>query len=60
MCSQLGPEDAKTIKQMLALGVITLIGGIIVVGWPVLILIALAGVGWAVYRQQRKRAKNMV
>jgi hypothetical protein len=48
------------IKIMFAMAVITLIGGIIVVGWPVLILLALAGVGFAVYRQQRKRAKNMV
>ena len=48
------------IKGIIALGIITLIGGIIYVGWPVLILIALAGVGWTVYRQQRKRAKNMV
>jgi hypothetical protein len=48
------------IKGIIALGVITLIGGMIVVGWPILILIALAAVGWVVYRQQRKRAKNMV
>jgi len=48
------------IKAIIALGVITLIGGIIVVGWPILILIALAAAGWAVYRQQRKRARNMV
>ena len=48
------------IKGIIALGIITLIGGIIYVGWPVLILLALAGGGWAVYRQQRKRAKNMV
>jgi len=48
------------IKGIIALGIITLIGGIIYVGWPILILIGLAGVGWAVYRQQRKRAKNMV
>lgn len=48
------------IKAMIGLAIITLIGGIIVVGWPILILIALAGVGFAVYRQQRKRVKNMV
>lgn len=48
------------IKGIVALGIITLLGGIIVVGWPILILIALAGVGFAVYRQQRKRVKNMV
>jgi hypothetical protein len=48
------------IKIMIAMAIITLIGGIIVVGWPVLILLALAGVGFAFYRQQRKRAKNMV
>ena len=48
------------IKIMIAMAVITLIGGIIVVGWPILLLIALAAIGWGVYRQQRKRAKNMV
>ena len=48
------------IKAIIGLGIITLIIGIIVVGWPVLLLIALCAVGFAVYRQQRKRAKNMV
>lgn len=48
------------IKAIIGLGIITLIGGIIVVGWPILILIALAAVGFAVYRQQRRRVKNMV
>ena len=47
-------------KAIIALGVITLIGGIVVVGWPILFLIAVAAIGWGVYRQQRKRAKNMV
>jgi hypothetical protein len=48
------------IKAIIGLGIITLLVGIVVVGWPILILIALAGAGWAVYRQQRKRVKNMV
>ena len=48
------------IKAMIGLAIITLIGGIIVVGWPILLLIALTAIGWGVYRQQRKRAKNMV
>ncbi len=47
-------------KIMALMAIVTLIGGIIVVGWPILILLVIAGVGFSIYRQQRKRAKNMV
>lgn len=47
-------------KAIAGLGIITIIGAILYFAWPLLILAALGGIGYLVYKKSTERARNTV
>lgn len=47
-------------KAIAGLAVITIIGAILYFAWPLLILLAIGGIAYLVYKKSTERARNTV
>jgi len=47
-------------KAIAGLGIITILGAILYFAWPLLILVAMGGIGYLVYKKSTQKARNTV
>ena len=47
-------------KAIAGLGIITIIGAILYFAWPLLILVAMGGIGYLIYKKSTHKVRNTV
>ena len=47
-------------KAIAGLGIITILGAILYFAWPLLILVAIGGIGYLIYKKSTQRVRNTV
>lgn len=60
LASVLSRTRARYARPIIGLGIITIIGAILYFAWPLLILIAIGGIGYLIYKKSTERARNTV